>query len=160
MAPSFVLPPLCPLLNMTAFLIQNSSRKHTTTFILPMFLGFWPVSHTRVEVYQPLAHTFFTTTHSMLPFQQRGGSFCPERRLMVRGERQTLMEWCQAAAFPKICTTCFSLFLVTKQEESHTQAMWILLFASSYLQTYTVQMICYVFMQFRTGASTSDCLGP
>lgn len=49
MAPSFVLPPLWPLLNMTAFQIQNSSRKHTATFILPIFLGFWPLSHTRYE---------------------------------------------------------------------------------------------------------------
>lgn len=132
MAPTLVLPPPCPLLNMTAFLIPNSSRKHTTTFILPMFWGFWPLSHTRVYVYQPLVHTFCTTMHNMLYFQQRGGSIWPERHLTVRGERQTLTEWCQAAVFPIVYTT--SLSFVTKQEESLTQAMWILFSASCYLR--------------------------
>lgn len=48
-------------------------------------------------------------------------------------KRQTLTEWRQAAAaFPMIYTTCFSFF--TKWEESPSQSMWILLFASCFLR--------------------------
>lgn len=153
MAPSFVLPPLCPPLNTTAFLIQDSSRKHTTTFTPPMFLGIWPLSHTKVEVYQLDYHyaqcvVFLTKRRKLLARD----IWWSEEKGRLNGVRQQLYPRCmqpvsvlslnRKTVTPKPCESC-SLHPVTYRP---------ILFR---------QMTCYVFMQFKASASTSDyCLCP